>query len=63
MEIQEDVKLELSDEAEADVSTGMRAATTTPRYTDDELKAGLGEEVSNRIDNLLSRFAVAPSGS
>lgn len=57
MEIQEDVELEWSDEPEADVSVGMRAATSIPRYTEEELKVGLGEEVDRRIGSLLSRLA------
>lgn len=58
MEIQEDVELEWSDDPEADVSVSMRAATSIPRYTEEELKVGLGEEVDRRMGSLLSRLAV-----
>lgn len=43
---------------------GSRVAGQLPRFTDEELRLGLGEEVDDQIGNLLSRFVSIdlPSG-
>jgi hypothetical protein len=56
MEIKEDIELEFGGETEAGATAGLRAATRIPRFTGKELKAGLGEKVSDQIEGLFRQI-------
>lgn len=60
MEVERDVVLEYGGDSEAGASTGSRTAGTMPRFTEDELKVGLGEKVNRQIEEIFEDLETPP---
>jgi hypothetical protein len=57
MATDEDIKLELGGEVEPGASAGWRPATSTPRFTEDELAKGLPKDAKEEIEKLFELIA------